>query len=57
MRCCSLKRTDIERHYQRMAQRYYLLNGYNDVNLRHIYIASLPEALQPTEALLLPEVQ
>ncbi|XP_057989380.1 uncharacterized protein LOC131172506 [Hevea brasiliensis] len=29
-----------------MTQRYYLLNGYNDVNLRHTYIASLPEALQ-----------
>ncbi|XP_057994942.1 uncharacterized protein LOC131175254 [Hevea brasiliensis] len=47
MRCCSLKRSDIEKHYQRMTQRYYLLNGYNDVNLRHTYIASLPEALQP----------
>ncbi|XP_058005346.1 uncharacterized protein LOC131181332 [Hevea brasiliensis] len=46
MRCCSLKRTDIKKHYQRMAQCYYLLNGYNDVNLRHTYITSLSEALQ-----------
>ncbi|XP_057993126.1 uncharacterized protein LOC131174085 [Hevea brasiliensis] len=30
-----------------MTQRYYLLNGYNDVNLPDTYIASLPEALQP----------
>ncbi len=47
MRYCSLKRPDIEKHYQRMAQRYYLLNACNDVNLRHTYIASLPEVLQP----------
>ncbi len=47
MRCCSLKRTDIERHYQCMVQCYYLLNGFNDVNLRHTYIASLLEQLQP----------
>ncbi|XP_057984608.1 uncharacterized protein LOC131169402 [Hevea brasiliensis] len=34
-------------HYQRMVQRYYLLNGYNDINLWHTYITSLPEALKP----------
>ncbi len=34
-------------HYQRIVQHYYLLNGFNDVNFRHIYIACLPEQLQP----------
>ncbi len=46
MRYCSLKKTDIEKHYHHMVQRYYLLNGFNDVNLHHTYIASLPEQLQ-----------
>nr|XP_012568598.1 uncharacterized protein LOC101496717 [Cicer arietinum] len=47
MRCCSLKDKDLERHYQRMTQRYYVLNGFNDHTLKNIYISSLPQELQP----------
>lgn len=47
MKCCSLKLRDIEKHYQRMSSRYYTLNGFNDPNLRYVYISSLPTELQP----------
>ncbi|CAK8532211.1 unnamed protein product [Lathyrus sativus] len=30
-----------------MAQRYYVLNGYNDPSLKNTYISSLPQELQP----------
>ncbi|KAG4980617.1 hypothetical protein JHK82_033859 [Glycine max] len=30
MRCCSLKIKDLDRHFQRMNQKSYLLNGLND---------------------------
>jgi len=46
MKCCSLKLKDIERHYQKMQQRFYLLNGYNDPSLKNTYVSSLPEEVQ-----------
>jgi len=46
MKCYSLKLKDIERHYQRMQQRFYLLNGYNDPSLKNTYVSSLPEEVQ-----------
>jgi len=46
MKCCSLKMKDIERHFQRMQQRFYLLNGYNDPSLKNTYVSSLPEEVQ-----------
>jgi hypothetical protein len=30
-----------------MAQRYYVLNGYNDPSLKNTYVSSLPQELQP----------
>ncbi|XP_028798734.1 uncharacterized protein LOC114754141 [Neltuma alba] len=30
-----------------MSEKYYMLRGANDVNLRHTFIASLPDELQP----------
>ncbi|KAI5403929.1 hypothetical protein KIW84_051178 [Lathyrus oleraceus] len=47
MKCCSLKTKDLDRHYHRMAQRYYVLNGYNDPSLKNTYVSSLPQELQP----------
>jgi hypothetical protein len=47
MKCCSLKIKDLDRHYHRMAQRYYVLNGYNDPSLKNTYVSSLPQELQP----------
>ncbi|CAI8595172.1 unnamed protein product [Vicia faba] len=46
MKCCSLKTKDLDKHYHRMAQRFYLLNGYNDPSLKNTYVSSLPHELQ-----------
>lgn len=34
MKCCSLKTKDFDKHYHRMEQRCYVLNGYNDPSVR-----------------------
>ncbi|CAK8530412.1 unnamed protein product [Lathyrus sativus] len=47
IKCCSLKTKDLNKHYHRMAQRYYILNGYNDPSLKNTYASSLPQELQP----------
>ncbi|WVY98065.1 hypothetical protein V8G54_030216 [Vigna mungo] len=47
MKCCSLNMKDLDRHFKRMLQRFYLLNGANDVSLKNTYVASLPTQLQP----------
>ena len=46
MKCCFLKKPDLERHFKRMAQRFYQLNSYNDPNLKNTYFSSLPEELE-----------
>ena len=47
MKCCSLNTKDLLYHYKRMSLLYYKLNGFNDATLRHVFLASLPEELQP----------
>lgn len=44
MKCCS-SRKDLEKHYDRMSKRLYVLNSMDDVNLNQAYLDSLPEAL------------
>ncbi|WVY93273.1 hypothetical protein V8G54_032361 [Vigna mungo] len=46
MKCCSLNMKDLDKHFKRMLQRFYLLNGANDVCLKNTYVASLPAQLQ-----------
>ncbi|KAL5816838.1 hypothetical protein ACOSQ3_025216 [Xanthoceras sorbifolium] len=46
MKCCFLRRKDLDHYYKKMFGRYYMLNGYNDESLRQVYINSLPEELQ-----------
>ncbi|CAK8541671.1 unnamed protein product [Lathyrus sativus] len=47
MKCCSLKTKDLDKHYHRMAQRYYVFNGYNDPSLKNTYVSSQPQEHQP----------
>ncbi|QCD96106.1 hypothetical protein DEO72_LG6g808 [Vigna unguiculata] len=47
MKCCSLSMKDLDRHFKRMIQRFYLLNGGNDPSLKNTYVASLLVDLQP----------
>nr|KYP36791.1 polyprotein [Cajanus cajan]KYP36793.1 polyprotein [Cajanus cajan] len=46
IRCCSLEKEDLDRHYQRMSHRFYQLNGMNDASLKNTYVSSFPEELQ-----------
>ena len=46
MKCCSLKKPDLEHHFKRMAQRFYQLIGYNDPSLKNTYVSSLLKELQ-----------
>ncbi|RDX67921.1 hypothetical protein CR513_53146, partial [Mucuna pruriens] len=47
MRCCSIRMKDLDKHFQRMSQRFYMLNDPNDPNLKNTYVASLPLEIQP----------
>ena len=38
---------DLDFHYKRMSILFYKLNGFNDHTLKHVFLASLPEELQP----------
>ncbi|KAL5787108.1 hypothetical protein ACOSP7_004057 [Xanthoceras sorbifolium] len=46
MKCCSLKRKDLNFHFKKMSHKYYMLNSFNDETLRQVYINSLPDELQ-----------
>ncbi|GJS01534.1 hypothetical protein Tco_0318042 [Tanacetum coccineum] len=45
MKCCSFQKKDLEKHYDRMSQRLYYLNGVDDVNLKQFFLNSIPESL------------
>ncbi|KAH9716855.1 hypothetical protein KPL71_021598 [Citrus sinensis] len=47
MKCCSLNARDLDFHYKRMSLLFYKLNGFNEPTLKHVFLASLPEELQP----------
>ncbi|KAM6599780.1 hypothetical protein CsatA_019389 [Cannabis sativa] len=45
MKCCSMKKEDLELHFQRMTKRFYLIGGVDDPNLKQAFLASIPEPL------------
>ncbi|KAH9793158.1 hypothetical protein KPL71_004438 [Citrus sinensis] len=47
MKYCSLNAKDLDFHYKRMSLLFYKLNGFNEPTLKHVFLASLPEELQP----------
>ncbi|KAH9734771.1 hypothetical protein KPL71_017496 [Citrus sinensis] len=47
MKCCSLNAKDLDFHYKRMSLLFYKLNGFNELTLKHVFLASLPDELQP----------
>ncbi|KAH9792659.1 hypothetical protein KPL71_004218 [Citrus sinensis] len=47
MKCCSLNAKDLYFHYKRMSLLFYKLNGFNEPTLKHVFLASLPDELQP----------
>ncbi|GJS73986.1 putative zinc finger, CCHC-type containing protein [Tanacetum coccineum] len=44
MKCCSFQKKDLEKHYNRMSQRFYCLNGVDDVNLKQVFLNSFSES-------------
>ncbi|GJV11256.1 hypothetical protein Tco_1352797 [Tanacetum coccineum] len=46
MKCCSFQKKDLEKHYDRMSQRFYCLNRVDDVNLKQVFLNSFPESLR-----------
>ncbi|KAH9680193.1 hypothetical protein KPL71_026462 [Citrus sinensis] len=47
MKCCSLNTKDLDFYYKRMSLLFYKLNGFNEPTLKHVFLASLPDELQP----------
>ncbi|KAH9801852.1 hypothetical protein KPL71_001180 [Citrus sinensis] len=47
MKCCSLNAKDLDFHYKRMSLLFNKLNGFNEPTLTHVFLASLPDELQP----------
>ncbi|KAH9780569.1 hypothetical protein KPL71_008131 [Citrus sinensis] len=47
MKCCSLNAKDLDFYYKRMSLLFYKLNGFNEPTLKHVFLASLPDELQP----------
>nr|GFC89418.1 putative zinc finger, CCHC-type [Tanacetum cinerariifolium] len=45
MKCCSFQKKDLEKHYDRMSQRFYCLNEVDDVNLKQVFLNSFQESL------------
>ncbi|KAH9671155.1 hypothetical protein KPL70_017245 [Citrus sinensis] len=47
MKCCSLNAKNLDFHYKRTSLLFYKLNGFNEPTLKHVFLASLPDELQP----------
>ncbi|QHN88716.1 polyprotein [Arachis hypogaea] len=47
MKCCSLNRKVLERHYKKMVAKYYSLGGNNNPPLKQVIMAFLSDELQP----------
>ncbi|KAH9684900.1 hypothetical protein KPL70_013722 [Citrus sinensis] len=47
MKCCSLNAKDLDFHYKRMSLLFYKLNGFNEPTLKHVFLSSLSDELQP----------
>ena len=41
----SMKRKDLERHFQKMSKRYYMSGRVDDPNLKQALLSSIPESL------------
>ncbi|KAG2311584.1 hypothetical protein Bca4012_026044 [Brassica carinata] len=44
-KCCSLKKKDLAKHFERQTRRYYALNGLNNTSLKHVYLSSIDDYL------------
>ena len=45
MKCYSLKKKDLDKHFQNISRKFYQLRGTNNPNLKQTFLASTPEIL------------
>ncbi|CAN6917855.1 unnamed protein product [Brassica oleracea] len=44
-KCCSLRKKDLAKHFERQTRRYYALNGVNNPSLKHVYLFFIDDYL------------
>ncbi|ESQ44802.1 hypothetical protein EUTSA_v10003417mg, partial [Eutrema salsugineum] len=44
-KCCSLKKRDLAKHFERQTRRYYALNGLNNPSLKQVHLSSIDDYL------------
>ncbi|KAL2526922.1 Reverse transcriptase domain-containing protein [Abeliophyllum distichum] len=45
LKCCSYNPKDLDKHFQNAANRYYLIGGMDDPNIKQAYLESIPQPL------------
>lgn len=45
MKCCSYFPKDLDKHFQQMSKRFYLIGGIDDTNLKQAYLNSILASL------------
>ncbi|XVF86471.1 hypothetical protein PTKIN_Ptkin18bG0043000 [Pterospermum kingtungense] len=45
LKCCSLHPKDLARHYKKFSELFYLLGGFDDVNMKQAFLNSVPDDL------------
>ncbi|XP_042509130.1 uncharacterized protein LOC122084761 [Macadamia integrifolia] len=45
MKCCSLLRPDLDKHFSRITDRFHKIGGIDDENLKQVFLNSMPEPL------------
>ncbi|WZY99633.1 hypothetical protein YC2023_071962 [Brassica napus] len=44
-KCCSLRKKDLSKHFEKQTRKYYALNGLNNPSLKHVYLSSIDDYL------------
>lgn len=57
MKCYSLKRKDLQEHYEAMSKKFYMLRGINQTPLKQVFIAFLDEIQPESKEPLLPQTE
>ncbi|XVF80694.1 hypothetical protein PTKIN_Ptkin15bG0095800 [Pterospermum kingtungense] len=45
LKCCSLHPKDLARHYKKFSELFYLLDGFDDINMKQAFLNSVPDDL------------
>ncbi|XP_062094158.1 uncharacterized protein LOC133800219 [Humulus lupulus] len=53
LKCCSMDKRDLKKHYKKMTQQFYQIGGIDDPNLKQAFLSSIPEPLGEETFILL----